>query len=245
MSDLRYIYAEKALSQIPRLLSLQDRNPFSPTYGSFHRRYWLDKVDDFPDGLTQFGVQSLALVYGCKFPDNPFYGQSKIRDWAIAGIDYWTKIQHSDGTFDEFYPYERGWVGPTAFTTFAMVESFNLLEEEIPVDVAARVKDAIRKAADSIGRGENEEDKLANHHAMACLALWKSYQLLEDESIRSSYDRIWAGFLRDYQQPEGWSIEYDGVDPGYLSGTISFLRKIYEVHHLLRSEHSRGWLKGH
>jgi hypothetical protein len=230
MSDLRYVYAEKALNQIPRLLSLQDRNPFSPTYGSFHRRYWLDKVDDFSDGLTQFGVQSLALVYAREFPNNRFYGQFKIRDWAIAGMDYWAKIQHSDGTFDEFYPYERGWVGPTAFTTFAIVESFNLLESEIPVDVAGRVRAAVRKAAHSIGRGEKEEDKLANHHAMACLALWKSYQLLGDESIRSSYDHIWDGFLRDYQQPEGWSIEYDGVDPGYLSATISFLGKIYQVH---------------
>ena len=63
MTNLRNVYAEKALNQIPRLLSLQDRNPYSPTYGSFHRRYWLDKVDDFADGLTQFGVQSLALVY--------------------------------------------------------------------------------------------------------------------------------------------------------------------------------------
>ena len=27
---------------------------------------------------------------------------------------------------------------------------------------------------------------------------------------------------------EGWSKEYDGVDPGYLSATISFLGKIYQ-----------------
>lgn len=230
MSNLRHIYAEKAINQIPRLLSLQDRNPFSPTYGSFHRRYWLDKVDDFPDGLAQFGVQSLALVYACDFPNNRFYGQPKIRDWAIAGMDYWAKIQHPDGTFDEFYPYERGWVGPTAFTTFAVAESFNLLEEEIPGDIAVRVQKAIRKAARSIGRGEKEEDKLANHHAMACLALWKSHQLLGDKSIRASYDRIWQGFLREYHQDEGWSLEYDGADPGYLSATISFLGKIYQAH---------------
>lgn len=230
MTDLRNVYAEKALSQIPRLLSLQDRNPLSPTYGSFHRRYWLDKVDDFPDGLTQFGVQSLALVYARDFPNNPYRGQAKIRDWAVAGMDYWTKIQHRDGTFDEFYPYERGWVGPTAFTTFAMVEAFNLLKEHnaIPADVEQRMRTAIRKAASSIGQGEAEEDKLANHHAMACLALWKAYNLLDDEQILSSYKRIWRGFLKDYHHTEGWSLEYDGVDLGYLSATVSFLGKIYQ-----------------
>lgn len=230
MSQYRGVYAAKALSQVPRLLSLQDRNPFSPTYGSFHRRYWLDKVDDFADGLTQFGVQTLALVYSCDFPDNPYVGQRRVRDWAIAGMDYWARIQHRDGTFDEFYPYERGWVGPTAFTTFAIVESFNLLKDEMPDDIVERVLAAVRRAANSIGRGEHEEDRLANHHAMACLALWKSFQLLGDKDIRASYDRVWKGFLRDYQQDEGWSTEYDGVDPGYLSATISFLGKIYQVH---------------
>lgn len=228
MTDL--VYAEKAISQIPRLLSLQDRNPFSPTFGSFHRRYWLDKVDDFPDGLAQFGTHSLALVYARDFPHNPYRGQPQVREWAIAGMDYWAKIQHGDGTFDEFYPYERGWVGPTAFTTFAMVEAFNLLQEEgsVPSDVEARVRTAIRKAAYSVAQGESEEDKLANHHAMACLALWKAYKLLGDEQILQGYERVWQGFLRDYQHAEGWSLEYDGVDPGYLSATISFLGKIYQ-----------------
>ena len=36
MSDLRSIYLREALGQMPRLLSLQDRNPYSSTYGSFH-----------------------------------------------------------------------------------------------------------------------------------------------------------------------------------------------------------------
>jgi hypothetical protein len=232
VSNLRHVYAEKALSQIPRLLSLQDRNPLSPTYGSFHRRYWLDKVDDFPDGLTQFGVHSLALVYACDFPNNPYRDQPKLRDWIVAGMEYWAKIQHSDGTFDEFYPCERGWVGPTAFTTYAVIDAFNLLKarNDMAPEPESRILQAIRKAAESIGQGESEEDKLANHHAMACLALWKSYRLLGEGEIRAAFERIWGGFLRDYQHEEGWSLEYAGVDPGYLSATISFLGKTYKDH---------------
>ncbi len=227
MADLRHVYAHKALSQIPRLLSNQDRTPFSPTYGCFHRDYWLDKTSDFPDAVRQFAAQALALVYQHEMPGNIYYQQPKIRDWAIAGLDYWARIQHTDGSFDEFYPYERGWVGPTAFTTFTSVEAARLLAEELPADVAERVRAAVRRAALFIAAGESEEDHLANHHAMACLAVWKAYELLGDPVLLDGYRRLWQTFLT-YCHQEGWAREYDGVDPGYLSATVSFLAKIYQ-----------------
>ena len=46
------LYLEHALSQLPRILSLQDRNPYAPTYGSFNRLYWLDKTHAFPDAIA-------------------------------------------------------------------------------------------------------------------------------------------------------------------------------------------------
>jgi len=175
VSLLRDVYAEKALSQIPRLLGNMDRNPFSPTYGCFHRDYWLDKTSDFPDAVRQFGVQSLALVYKKDFPNNIYKHKDKVKDWAIAGLDFWAKIQHKDGSFDEFYPYERGWVGPTAFTTFTTIESYILLKDEVPVDIEERVLSAIKNSAYFIIKGESEEDHLANHHAMACLGILRAY----------------------------------------------------------------------
>ena len=59
MRDLRSLYLEQALSRIPRLLSFQDRNPYSPTYSWFHRLCWLDESIGFPDGMAQtyFGVR--------------------------------------------------------------------------------------------------------------------------------------------------------------------------------------------
>ena len=229
MNSLRQIYSEKALSQIPRLLSNLDRNFYSPTYGCFHRDYWLDKTSDFPDAVRQFGVQSLALVYKEDFPNNIYRNKDKVRDWAIAGLDFWAKIQHKEGSFDEFYPYERGWVGPTAFTTFTSIEAYTLLREEIPEEVSERVLRAIKKAAYFIIKGESEEDHLANHHAMACLAVCKSYELLQDEKLKTGFLKLWEGFKCYHNYNEGWSREYDGVDPGYLSATVSFLGKIYQT----------------
>jgi hypothetical protein len=35
-----------------RLLTIQDRDPCSPSFGSFHYAYWRDKTSDFADGET-------------------------------------------------------------------------------------------------------------------------------------------------------------------------------------------------
>ena len=155
------VYAEKAMAQVPRLLSNLDRNPFSPTYGCFHRDYWMDKTSDFPDAIRQFAAQALALIYKMDFPGNAYRGQRKVRDWTVAAIDFWTRIQHRDGSFDEFYPYERGWSGPTAFSTFTIVEACQLLSDELPEIVAERARAAIRRAGYFIAGGESEEDRLA------------------------------------------------------------------------------------
>jgi hypothetical protein len=226
--NLRDVYAEKAVSQIARLLGNQDRNPFSPTYGCFHRDYWLDKTSDFPDAVRQFGVHSLALVYKHDFPGNIYKGKKKILDWAIAGLRYWVTLQHLDGSFDEFYPYERGWVGPSAFTTFTSVEAFQLLREEIPAAVAAEILGAVERAAQFIISAKAEEDHLANHHAMACLAVWKAYEVLQKPTLMDGFEKLFKGFQEYHNAQEGWSREYDGVDPGYLSATVSFFAKVYK-----------------
>ena len=224
----RTVYAQKALEQIPRILSNQDRTPTSPTYGCLHRDYWLDKTSDFPDAVRQFAVHALALVYKHDMPGNIYYGNKKVLEWTVAGLDFWADIQHRDGSFDEFYPYERGWVGPTAFTTYTAIEALNELGDEVPPHVRRKVTEAIGKAAHFIAAGESEEDHLANHHAMACLAVWKAYALLGDEKLKTGFERVWQDFL-SYHTAEGWSREYDGIDPGYLSATVSFLTKIYQV----------------
>ncbi len=145
--QLRNAYADRAISQIPRILTHMDRNEYSPTYGCMHRDYWLYKTSDFPDAVRQFGVHALAMVYKYDFPNNIYKGNEKIRNWTIAAMDYWTSIQHKEGSFDEFYPYERGWVGPTAFTSYTIIESYNLLEDEIPDEPKQRIRDAVKKAA--------------------------------------------------------------------------------------------------
>jgi len=233
---IRDIYAQKGLEQIPRLLSLQDRNPFSPTYGCFKRTYWLDKTVDFPDALPQYGVLSMALAYGNDMPGNIFKDQPKMREWILAGMRYWTTIQHRDGSFDEFYPNEHGWTGPTGFLLYAMCKSYMILNDrgEFPAEFKDAFFTACAKAADFIIK-HDEHGVLANHHAMGVLPVYYTYHILQDKKFLDGYETKLAEFLT-FHTSEGWSLEYDGADIGYLSATVSFLGKVWKLNNDERLE---------
>jgi len=223
---MRDVYARKGLAQIPRLLSLEDRNPLSPTYGCSNREYWLCRSTDFPSAIAQFGIHALALAWRYEMPGNIYYQQEKIREWAVAGIEYWMKIQKRDGSFDEFYPNERGWAGPTGFLLYAMIDSYRLLGEAFPERLKDRFFEACEKAGHYLARWD-EPGVLANHHAMAALPVFEAARLLDSRTLWEGYQAKIEEFYA-YCDEEGWCLEYDGADPGYLSATVSFLGKIYK-----------------
>ena len=221
------LYAKKAISQVPRILGMLDRNEFSPTYGCFDRIYWLDKSIDFPSAILQLHTHILALVYSHPYPDNIFYKQDKIKRWCFAGMKYWIQIQHKDGSFDEFYPNERGWAGPTGFLLYAMLDSYSLLKEEMSQELKDEFNEASFKSARYLAKYD-EAGILANHHAMALLPIYYAYKILGDDYLLKPFYKKFE-FFKGLQSPEGWFLEYDGADPGYLSATISFLGKLYKL----------------
>ncbi|MDX9752492.1 MAG: hypothetical protein RBU29_00930 [bacterium] len=221
---LRDIYAQKALCQIPRLLSSQDRNRFSPTYGCMNREFWLCRATDFPNSIAQFGTHALALAYTHPMPGNIYYQHPKVLDWTLAGMEYWTRIQHKDGSFDEFYPNERGWAGPTGFLLYVMCDTYRQLNGNLPTEWKDRFLTAVHKAGLFLS-GTDESGVLANHHAMAILPMYEAFLLTQDRKIETAFHQKLDIFF-SYCHEEGWCLEYDGADPGYLSATISFMGKL-------------------
>lgn len=226
MTELRDYYAVKAIEQIPRLLSLEDRNPFSPTYGCCNREFWLCRSTDFPNAIMQFGIHALALAWRHPMPGNIYHQHPKVLEWTLAAIDYWIRIQKRDGSFDEFYPNERGWAGPTGFLVYAMCDSYHQLGDAFPDAMRPRFFEAVEKAGRYLARWD-EPGVLANHHAMAVLPVFEAARLLDSRELWQGYEAKLQEFY-SYCDPEGWCLEYDGADPGYLSATVSFLGKIWK-----------------
>jgi hypothetical protein len=217
----RDLFAREALAQIPKILTLLDRNPHSPTYGCFDRNFWQYKIIDFPSGMAQEFVWPLALAYHTALPNNPFYRRRVIKDWVEAGILYAAKSTHPDGSCDDYFPYERAG-GAAAFSLLACIESykeFRFNNQQLLTFLSRRGTWLAH---------HNESGRLTNHQALIVLCL----ELLSKLLGTNKWDKVKALRLEkvlSWQSSEGWFQEYEGCDPGYHTLTISCLARIYQI----------------
>lgn len=216
----RLLYAKEALSYAPKLFTLIDRNKFSPSYGCLDREFWHYKTADFPCGMSQEAVLSLALLYQFPFPDSIYYKNERVRDIALAAINFAMRCSHTDGTCDEYYPFERA-QGAMVFSLYACTEAYLILGEKNP-----SFENFFKKRAQWL-MNNSEVGILANHEAMAALALLNVSLITQDEHYKIGSQKRLKRVL-SLQSLEGWFQEYEGCDPGYVSWTIDSLAKYFK-----------------
>jgi len=216
--SMRDVLAARALSDIPRLLTLQDRTPVSATYGSFDRNHWLYRIADFPSGMAQKHVLTLALVWSLDMPGNPYFRQERIRAWTEAGIRYAARSAHADGSCDDYYPFERA-SGAAAFSLLACLDAAEIIGVLDDPEISAFLK----RRASWLAR-HRESGQLANHEALVAACLVRMVRHFGEEWEPLFRSRL--ATLLSWQTAEGWFQEYEGADPGYLTLTIAQLADI-------------------
>ena len=214
-------YIKLALSYLPHIIQLVDRNPYSPSYGCFDREYWHYKTHDFPCGMSQKMVLPLALLYKNEYPGNHYYQWERLKELSIAGIKFAVKSSHRNGSCDDYFPYEQA-LGALVFSTYAFTEVYQLLELD-----DEQLLDFFKLRGDFLINND-ESGRLANHQALAALALYNIYLVCGNERYkRASEDRVNIALSWQHAD-EGWFQEYEGADPGYQTCTIDFLAKLLQ-----------------
>ena len=217
------IYQFITLNSASRLLSLLDRNSYSQTYGSFSRNYWHYKTTDFSSASDQQGVLGLTSLYLLNLPENSFYKNNEVLKLIEAAINYWSKIQLTDGSFSEWYPNEHSHVA-TSFTSYAISETLLLLKESLSKKTFNNAIKHLKKAGKWLIN--NIDTMVLNHTAGAVAALYNIY-LLTNENIFNEGAKKNLFALKELQDSEGWIPEYSGADPGYLGVSIDYLAKYW------------------
>ncbi len=216
------LFAERALAEIPKILTLLDRNRHSPTYGCFDRNYWHYRIIDFPCGMAQEFVLPLALAFDTDVPGNRFFQSPAIRQWVEAGILHAARSAHADGSTDDYFPFERAG-GATAFSLLAGLDAYRLLA----LDNAEALR-FFERRADWLAN-HHESGRLANHQALIALCLALAAEICGTRRWREAMEER-IGRVLAWQDAEGWFQEYEGCDPGYHTLSISLLARLQGIH---------------
>jgi hypothetical protein len=214
-------YGQLVRDCLPRMLSMVDRNPCSPTYGCFDRGFWHYRtLIDYAAPLHQEGALTLVIA-ARQAPEAP--GAEGLCALARAAIAFWCTLQRRDGSFDEFYPYERSFVA-TAFTSYAISEALLILGEEAGAELLDRGLGALERAGHWLGR---HQDVVVVNHTAGAIAALQNIHRLSGEACFARYRAAKVEELLAHQHPEGWFYEYGGADPAYLSLAVDYLAKDY------------------
>ncbi len=214
------MYKQFILDNMPRVLTQIDRDKHSTTYGSCDRNHWHLKIRDFSSAILQQSGLALAICYKLDFDGNIYYNNENVKDWAIATVDYWAKIQLRDGSYNEYYPWEHGFP-PTAFSLYSACEVCKRLKY-----TSDKISAKIRKTCKYLS--EHIEEHAFNQEMASITALYSAYTLLGDTWILTAAEKKLERIL-SLQSGEGWFPEYGGADLGYLSVCFDMLCEYYHM----------------
>jgi len=207
-----------------RALSMWNRDPASPSRGSFDRAYWGWKAKDFSDATLQYAAK---LVIGYARLNGEFRQSAALGAWLEEYVAYCCRAQQPDGSFDQCYPHER-----TPGVVYDMLSA--LLEvHDSECLASARARAALEEVmvrAVAFALSEDERHgEIANHLASYAFELLNYGRARGDAAATSRgmqyLDRLLALFDRD----EGWFLEYQGPDAGYQTRTLRYLAKCAEL----------------
>jgi len=250
---------DQLLRTAPRILSQIDRDPQSPTFGSFDRNYWHYKMRDFSSAVLQQGMLVAYQLTRIDDARNPYRESPLLLELADAALSFLASHQLRNGSFNEYYPNEEGFP-PTAFGLYAAAL---LLRFGAPDSNAATAAHISRRhehgsasgpatidhrpstIAPRYGRPPAEPTLSMLRRSVRWLLSHAETEASNQEAVALAAAALAAqvpGVHVDdaalgrridaflaAQSTEGWWPEYGGADIGYLSVTLDALADLNDV----------------
>lgn len=221
------IYLAAIRANAVRVLGMLDRERWSRTFGCMDRTFWAWKFVDFPGSRFQEGLCFLGYLYATSYPESPYAGNPRLREWIAGGFDYWARIQRPGGDFDEAYPLERS-LAATSFSSFYLSEAWNFLEGDLPDPTRQSFLRAIEASGDWLCRNDESHGFLSNHLAAAAGALYHAWRITGISRFEER-GRTFIEKILSHQSSEGWYDEYGGADIGYQTHGTFYLARCLEL----------------
>jgi len=218
--DVVSLLADLCVPQVPRALALMDRDPSSRTYGSMDRPYWYYRtLTNFPGATWQQPMVGLAALGRARHATNPFANDATVLEAARAALLAWTRSQHRNGAFDEWYRNEYSYC-PTAITSAGAVVALDLLGDAIDTRSRVDVLEAVRRAGRWLAPRYNTGVMNQN---LAAAVTFAGLARLDDDPQWHAHAAALLQRIAVDQSAEGWFPEYGGFDFGYSTLALDCL----------------------
>jgi len=133
-------------------------------------------------------------------------------------IEYWTRLQHKDGSFPEYTKNERS-LSATAFSTAAIALTIKELKLE-----NRKFNESLEKAGRWLSK--NDELILINQEAGAALALITLYGITKNSFYK---EQAKSKLKKVLELQKGYYPEKKGFDLGYSSVTLQILAQYHSI----------------
>lgn len=203
---------------LPRILTQVCRDPSNPSFGCFDRNWWHYRIRDFASIIIQQGGYA-TLKASEALNNETLIPNLFAKEIAKGSAIFWDKRATRLRAFEEYYPWECGYP-PVAFSSLAVAK---LVSEGIcPIEeVYSGLKKAARQLINRFEpRAANQQ--VAGLAALACIKK-VAPKLVSDRAFKRVTKKTLA-----LQSKEGWYMEYDGPDVGYLSVALDCLWDIID-----------------
>lgn len=217
-------YLNEIQKNLPRILSLYDRDSLSSTSGLGDRYYWAWGLIDFPNGTFQALPKGLSiLIKNGLLKDN--LQKERILD-LIDKIFWGTKrITRKNGSLEEAFPFESSFC-VTSLVASGLLYTIDSLENELGQVKIKEYTEIVEPLISFTKENDESHGFISNHLATAAMALLQWVEVSKDtdaeKKSRDLIDRILSK-----QSKEGWYDEYGGADPGYQTLSMDYLAEIY------------------
>ncbi|MBT3271884.1 MAG: hypothetical protein HN368_01920 [Spirochaetales bacterium] len=159
-------------------------------------------------------IYPLALLFKTADPDNIYYDDSKILEFALRGGDALRNFQNPDGTV-EFIKVDGSTWGDIymPWSMYHWLEAFVLLEDKLDAERKARWVDGLTLAYDGIC-AELESAPVHNIPVWNAMAIYRAGRIFgRDDWIERGVSFVAASV--EAQEVQGYWKEHEGPTPSY------------------------------
>jgi hypothetical protein len=196
-----------------------DFRPYSETFGVADRDFWAWKTKDFANGTCQAGISAFL-----NSKDLISYSDQGVKDVLSAVIRGASRIQKTNGSFEEAYPYESSYA-VTGLVLFNFLYSILKFPRYFDPETKIIFDQVVLRAYNFLARAEESHGLISNHVCSTVLSL-QLFELYKKNSRILNEKTL--SFLK-LQSLDGWFPEYGHPDPGYQTLLNHYLSAFLEI----------------